>query len=134
MRYVITPDVAIYLAERSPKLRPGVQLVAPTLLRSQVLAILYQRARAGDLDRAEATKILDGIRGLRIRLLGDRVLQAKAWTIAAELGWDNTFDAEYVALTRLQADAFVTTDPALATTATLAVEVADLEQLIEEDP
>ena len=29
-------------------------------------------------------------------------------------GWETTYDAEYVALTRLQADVFVTSDAALA--------------------
>jgi hypothetical protein len=39
------------------------------------------------------------VRGLRIRLLGDRVLQDAAWKVADQLGWPDTFDAEYVALT-----------------------------------
>lgn len=133
MRYVITPDVAIHLAERDAPLRAEVQLVAPTLLRSQVLAALYGRVRAGELDRAEASRILDGIRGLRIRLLGDRVLQAKAWALADQLGWADTFDAEYVALTRLQADALVTTDPTFAAAVRDVVAVAELHDLIEED-
>ena len=41
---------------------------------------------------------LDFLRGLRIRLLGDRVLQRVAWKVAEELGWHDTFVAEYVAL------------------------------------
>jgi hypothetical protein len=39
------------------------------------------------------------VRGLQIRLLGDPVLQSVAWKIADQLGWPDTFDAEYVALT-----------------------------------
>ena len=49
-----------------------------------------------------------------IRLLGDAVLRRKAWAIAEQLGWVETFDAECVALTQLQADAFVTLDAELA--------------------
>jgi len=49
-----------------------------------------------------------------VRLLGDRVLQAVAWKLAQQLGWADTFTAEYVALTQLQADAFVTFDEHLA--------------------
>jgi indolepyruvate ferredoxin oxidoreductase alpha subunit len=49
-----------------------------------------------------------------IRLLGDGVLRRRAWAIADQLGWASTYDAEYVALTQLQADALVTMDPDLA--------------------
>ena len=50
------------------------------------------------------------ITGLPIRLLGDRVLRGTAWNVADELGWADTYDAEYVALTRLHGDALVTAD------------------------
>ena len=51
---------------------------------------------------------------MKIRLLGDAVLRRRAWEVADQLGWDSTYDAEYVALTLLQADAFVTLDAELA--------------------
>jgi predicted nucleic acid-binding protein len=38
------------------------------------------------------------------------VLRRRAWEIADQLGWAETLDAEYVALTQLQADALVTLD------------------------
>lgn len=41
-----------------------------------------------------------------MRLLGDRVSRRTAWEIAREQGWETTYGAEYVAVTRLQADAF----------------------------
>ena len=49
-----------------------------------------------------------------IRLLGDAVLRRRAWDLADQLGWASTYDAEYVALTQLQADALVTQDGELA--------------------
>jgi len=49
-----------------------------------------------------------------IRLLGDAVLRRRAWELADQLGWASTYNAEYVALTQLQADAFVTLDTKLA--------------------
>ena len=67
--------------------------------------MLYREVDAGRLDEATARARLDDIRGRKMRLLGDRVLQDMAWKIAAELGWSDTCDAAYVALTRLQADA-----------------------------
>jgi predicted nucleic acid-binding protein len=64
-----------------------------------------------------------------MRLLGDRVLQSVAWDIAEQLGWSDTFDAEYVALTRLQADALVTLDARLAEAVQDLVTIAPIEDL-----
>ena len=66
-----------------------------------------------------------------MRLLGDRVLQANAWRIADELGWTDTYTAEYIAVTQLQADAFVTLDPRLAEAVQGLVRVAPLDELSE---
>ena len=59
------------------------------------------------MTRKDAEKRLNYVRQLRMRLLGDRVLQNVAWKVADQLGWSDTFDAEYIALTQLQADAFI---------------------------
>ena len=42
---------------------------------------------------------------LKIRVLGDRVSRATSFKLANEQGWETTFDAEYLAVTLLQADA-----------------------------
>ena len=54
------------------------------------------------------------INSLKVRFLGDTVLQQTAWRVADQLGWETTYDAEFVALTQLQADALVTSDRDLA--------------------
>jgi predicted nucleic acid-binding protein len=105
------------------------RLLAPTLLRSQVLSRLYQAVRQGELTRKDADRQLDHLRALRIRLLGDSALQNRAWKIADQLGWPDTLDAEYVALTQLQADAFVTLDADLARAVTGVVAIAPVEAL-----
>lgn len=64
-----------------------------------------------------------------IRLLGDAVLRRRAWEIAEQLGWAETYDAEYLALTLLQADAFVTLDAELARQAEGVVPLAPLDAL-----
>jgi predicted nucleic acid-binding protein len=66
---------------------------------------------------------------MKIRLLGDAVLQRRAWDIADQLGWDSTYDAEYVALTQLQADAFVTLDAELARSVDGIVATASIDAL-----
>jgi predicted nucleic acid-binding protein len=129
-KYVIGPDVALALAERDAVIPPQHRLLAPTLLRSQVLAQLYIEVRRGDLTRKEANRRLDYLRALQVRLLGDRVLQQVAWQVADELGWNDTFVAEYVALTELQADALVTRDTSLARAARKVVAVATMDDLL----
>ena len=128
-RYVITPDTALRLAQDQTVIGDGCQLVAPTLLRSEVLSLLYQAVQRGELSKADAARRLDYVRALRIRLLGDRVLQAAAWKVADQLGWPDTLDAEYVALTQLQAEALVTLDGQLALAARGLVTVEPIEAL-----
>ena len=113
-RYVIAPEVALRLAHDEVVISDEHQLLAPTLLRSQVLSLLYRAVRNREITKKDADRQLDYVRSLRIRLLGDRVLQDVAWKIAAELGWPDTLDAEYIALTQLQADAFITLNADLA--------------------
>jgi predicted nucleic acid-binding protein len=129
-RYVIEPDVALALAAREAELPSRHRLLAPTLLRSQVLAQLFVQVQRGELSRKDASRRLDYLRGLPLRLLGDRVLQRVAWDVAAEFGWQDTFVAEYVALTKLQADALVTRDPELAKAASKVIAVATMDDLL----
>jgi len=129
-RYVIDPQVALTLAEKGVAIPAQHTLLAPTLLRSDVLALLYRAVQSGALTRAEAGQRLDYLRGLKMRLLGDRVLQRAAWDIAAGFGWPDTYRAEYLALTRLQADALVTGSAELATLARQVVPIATLDELL----
>jgi predicted nucleic acid-binding protein len=129
-RYVIGPDVALMLAERRAEIPGDHRLLAPTLLRSQVLAQLYSQVQQGLLSKKEGAARLDYLRGLQIRLLGDRVLQQVAWRIAEQLGWANTFVAEYLALTELQVDALVVLDSELKKVASTVVPVAAVETLL----
>jgi predicted nucleic acid-binding protein len=69
------------------------------------------------------------INSLKIRFLGDKVLQRTAWRVADQLGWETTFDAEFVALTQLQADVFVTSNSELARAVSGLVETATIDAL-----
>ena len=132
-KFVIFPDVALRLAAARAEVPTQHQLLAPTLLRSQLLAQLFGMVRAGELTKKEAEQYLAYVRGLRMRLLGDRVLQQVAWKLADQLGWPDTLDAEYVALTQLQADALVTFDEGLARAVAGIVVVAPFEALLRID-
>ena len=128
-KYVICPEVALRLAKEDIVVSDEHTLLAPTLLRSQFLTLLYQAVQSGEMTKSDADRYLGYVRGLRLRLLGDRVLQNVAWKVADELEWPNTFTAEYVALTQLQADAFVTLDETLASVVKQLIEVAPFEVL-----
>jgi predicted nucleic acid-binding protein len=128
-KYVIGPDVAIRLARDEAVICEEHQILAPTLLRSQLLSLLYQAVNRGEIAKEDAERQLSYVRRLRIRLLGDRALQSVAWKLADQLGWSDTFDAEYVALTQLQADALITLDHRLAHAVKDLVAVAPVEAL-----
>ena len=121
MRFVVDAGAVIALVERELVVAPGHELLAPTLVRSQVLSRLHEAGGPRELLRR--------VDALKLRLLGDAVLRRRAWEIADELGWAETYDAEYLALTQLQADAFVTTDKVLARRAKAVVAVATLDDL-----
>lgn len=113
-RFAIDARTAIRLVREGITVPGAHQLVAPNVLRSQALSHIYRDARRGELSDQEAQALLDGLTTMRIRLLGDRVSRAVAWRIAQQLDWDDTTNAEYVAVAKLQADVFVTLDAELA--------------------
>jgi predicted nucleic acid-binding protein len=126
---VIGPDVALRLARDQAVVHGEHQLLAPAVLRSQLLSLLYQAVHRGEMTKKVADQQLSYVRGLQIRLLGDRVLQATAWKVADRLGWPDTLDAEYVALAQLHADALITLDLRLARAVQHLVTVAPVEAL-----
>lgn len=66
-----------------------------------------------------------------MRLLGDRVSRRTAWKIAREHRWETTYDAEYLAVAVLQADALITINPELAAKASGIVHLAQIEALAD---
>jgi predicted nucleic acid-binding protein len=131
-RYVIDAPTLLHLVANDVAVSPGHQIVAPNLIRSQALSLLLEAVRRDDLPERLALQHHDRLTELKMRLLGDRVSRRTAWKIAREQGWDTTYDAEYLAVTRLQADALVTVDAALAAKAEGVVPLAPLEALTTE--
>jgi len=128
-RYVVDASAVIELASTEFEVPAAHELLAPTLLRSQVLSTLHEAVQRGELPADVARARLARIGRMPIRLLGDAVLRRRAWDLADRLGWASTYDAEYVALTQLQADAFITLDPELARRAEGIVAIASLAEL-----
>jgi predicted nucleic acid-binding protein len=128
-RFVVDCGVVLHLASEGIEVPPEHELLAPTLLRSQTLSALHEAVHRGELPPGVGRDQLARIRVMPIRLLGDAVLRRRAWDLAEELGWAETYDAEYIALTQLQADAFVTLDTELARQVEGIVPTATMEAL-----
>lgn len=128
-RFVVDVSAVLHLAGEGIEVPAEHRLLAPTLLRSQVLSALHEAVARGELSVEVARERLRRIRRLPIRLLGDAVLQGRAWELADRLGWASTYTAEYLALTQLQADAFVTLDADLARSVEGVVATASIDAL-----
>jgi predicted nucleic acid-binding protein len=128
-RFVVDCGVVLQLASEGYEVPEQHELLAPTLLRSQTLSALHEAVQSGELETDQARDRLRRVGEIKIRLLGDAVLRRNAWEIADRLGWAETYDAEYLALTKLQADAFVTLDAELARKAGGIVPTATIDAL-----
>jgi predicted nucleic acid-binding protein len=128
-RFVVDCDVVLHLAAEEIEVSAEHELLAPTLLRSQTLSALHEAVHRGEVEADVARDRLARIGRMPIRLLGDAVLRRRAWDVADQLGWADTYDAEYVALTQLQADAFVTLDAELASRVDGVVATATIDAL-----
>src|SRR5437870_5231904 len=128
-RFVVDCGVVLHLASEEIEVRAEHELLAPTLLRSQALSALHQAVHMGEIPPDVALARLTRIWSIPIRLLGDAVLRRRAWNLADQLGWAETYDAEYVALTQLQGDAFVTLNAKLARSVKGIVATATIEAL-----
>ena len=129
-RYVIDAPTLLHLVDNSDlRIDPSHQLVAPNSIRSEALQLLLRDVLRGKRTEKAALERHERITELKMRLLGDRGSRGMAWRIANEHGLDTLRDAEYLAITRLQADALVTVDPGLAAKAENIVPVAPLKAL-----
>ncbi len=128
-RFVVDCDTLLRIVAGEIEIAAEHKLVAPTLVCSQALSTLYEAARHGEISAADGRERVMRINSLKVRFLGDKVLQWQAWKVAEQLGWETTYDAEYVALTQLQADALVTSNRDLARAVAGLVETATLDAL-----
>ena len=128
-RFVVDASAVLYLASEGVEVSSSHELLAPTLLRSQTLSALHEAVQRGEIPADVARDRLTRIGRMPIRLLGDAVLRRRAWDLADQLGWASTYNAEYVALTQLQADAFVTLDADLARSVEGIVATASIDAL-----
>lgn len=128
-RFVVDTSTVLHLASEELEVSSDHELLAPTLLRSQTLSALHEAVDRGELPADVALGRLERIWRIKIRLLGDAVLRRRAWEVAERMGWADTYTAEYIALTQLQADAFMTLDAKLARSVEGIVATASIDAL-----
>jgi predicted nucleic acid-binding protein len=128
-KFVVDASAVLHLVSAEVAVSDEHELLAPTLLRSQTLSALHEAVQRGEVSAEVARERLSRVGRMKIRLLGDAVLRRRAWELADQLGWASTYDAEYVALTQLQADAFVTLDAELARSVEGIVVTASIDAL-----
>ncbi|MFF0269033.1 hypothetical protein [Kribbella sp. NPDC004536] len=130
-RYVIDAPTLLHLADGELTVATHHQLVAPVAIRSEALEQLLHDVRLGTRTEQQARQLHTRMTEVKLRALGDRVSRWTASKIAREQDWDTLRDAEYLDVTRLQADALVTVDPRLAAVAAGIVAVQPVENLFE---
>ena len=98
-------------------------LVAPSLLWSEVASTLSEATWRGELTPEESRTALDRLLVAPITRRATARLYREALDISRELGWAKTYDAEYVALARMIDSALVTRDARLQRRAGALIEI-----------
>ena len=129
MRYGIDSATLLLIADSGLAVDPAHSLVAPNRILADLLTTLLDEVRRGERTEKDALAVHTRATETKIRLLGDRVSRRTTWNLAREHDWSDLRDAEYLAVTKLQADALVTPDARLAALASGIVDVAAPEVL-----
>src|ERR1700693_6427898 len=97
-RFVLDASAVIHLASAGVKVRGTHKLLAPPLLRPQMLPALHEAVQRGEIPDDVARDRPTRIGRMPIRLLGDAVMRRRAWGLAGQVGWASTYNAGAAAL------------------------------------
>ena len=97
---VVDASVIVQVSLAGGTLGPleGHELIAPTLLASEVTSILSEMTHRGEVPPDHARVAVGRLASLPIRYERPDGLAERAWELARSLGWAKTYDAEYIAL------------------------------------
>jgi len=97
--------------------------IGPPLLWTEVTAILRRSAWRGALTDDQASEALDGFLAGRVTRRSPADLYRESLGLATHLRWARTYDAEYVALARIERCRLLTSDRRLKREAGHLVEI-----------
>jgi predicted nucleic acid-binding protein len=107
--------------------RLGDELVAPHLLWPEVRSALHRSVWRGVISAEVGEHALQRLEHAPVRSSNPRGLGTAVWSIADELGWAKTYDAEYLALARLLGAPVLSLDGRMRRAAErLGIETADV--------
>lgn len=89
------------------------RLIAPPLLWSEITSFLSEAAWRREVTRPLARTWLDAFDAFPVERRSPAALYREAWDLADELGWAKTYDAEFLALARIDGCQVATTDARL---------------------
>ena len=85
-RYTIDAPTLLHLVAEDLDCDTTHRLVAPNIIRSQALSLLFAAVAAGEMTEETALERHRRLTQLKMRLLGDRVSRRTAWKLAREHG------------------------------------------------
>lgn len=115
MRLVVDASIVVQVLLSGSRLGPltGHDLIAPPLLRSEVLSSLSEMAYRGAIPAEAGRTAAQALARFPVRFDRPDDLDMLAWEMAESHGWAKTYDAEYIALARLHDIPLLTIDERL---------------------
>lgn len=133
-RYAIDAPTLVRLVTDDWSVSAVNQLVAPDVIRSHVLSLLFEQVQLGQVTGEVARVHLERSLEVEIELISARLSRRSAQEISREHAWTSkNYAAHYLAVATLGADALVTVDACLAARAEHIVALAPIEALTATD-
>ena len=104
--------------------------IAPPLLWSEVTSVLHRAVTRSQVSTTFGRAALERLVSAPIDRRIPEGLLVDAWNVADSLGWSKTYDAEYIALARLERCPLVTADARQRRAAERFVDVRSLDELL----